>query len=908
MRADNRVRQVLRAMTVVGTAALLAIGVVAARADEAMPADVAAILERMKQGHPPSVEEQKRLQDWYMRKARPQQPDDPQADARGAAAEMPDDVKAIMAKVQRGERPTPAELARLQQYRAQMAGQRGAMAKDADQAHKAMQDHAGPSEPNSKRDGRGVLPGTLIVDHTVHTLSRCGANVTDATTETHLRWDVHYRDLVRPGQAGYSLAFTGDPKGQVTGSVATHGTEKSGDAPSRPLDGKDAVQMAALVAQGDQAAMINGELLVDGKNPRAYLWLQGSASTGSHAVALAGVTPDDLAASAPWQTRPAGDTPQADMARQALPPPLLAGMRAATFDLDGKALRKAIDSAAQGEVKAPGRLKWSAHWQHDDCEERLEHSASITFLLRNTAPAELEIAPQSPDAYHKWLPLPWTDDAKVAAIFGVAPRDPKGELKVTVAFKPQPGGEPRKGIIQLALLDVDENPGICGNYPPMPRTAPEATLRFRPDQPGIEIDDPKGSKAHTRAAVSSVTVTIVARDTAAWGRLQARCDDLGLVARVHEDGDTALGIPLDHDGDHIADAWQKQMGVGSTPNDDSETATKVQTLKGDSLTVWEEYRGLVTTDEGGKKLHFERFDPHKLDRFFFPMPPTSGASDDRADMRLGCRLFAEVTGMEVHWIEDESLVALDTNGVFWRNRVDFQHLAITPRHGANAQVLRMVNSVDDFHEVQLRWKQDGSPDLDANGEQRRYLYYPSARTLSVGEDGKVPEYPQRTGVILVFHQNALTMHHSLASGPDQCKDWNIPAFLQLAGLTCAQYQAAFQRRQAEMDHELLRVAVAHELMHAHGGHHHNEDGKNGGPIAGKIDCLMRYWEYPDPTYMYAWATGAWHPDRAAFVADPDRFTLPAMITSGAKLRLPTGTPAAWTVCPLCQAMMKSRPD
>ncbi|MEI5579316.1 hypothetical protein, partial [Streptomyces brasiliscabiei] len=70
-----------------------------------------------------------------------------------------------------------------------------------------------------------------------------------------------------------------------------------------------------------------------------------------------------------------------------------------------------------------------------------------------------------PEAYDKWLPVPYTTDEKIAKAFKVKPQDSSVLLTLVVRFHTKPGETVRKGRIQLELQDLSHNKGVCINAP-----------------------------------------------------------------------------------------------------------------------------------------------------------------------------------------------------------------------------------------------------------------------------------------------------------------------------------------------------------------------------------------------------------------------------------------------------------
>ena len=101
-------------------------------------------------------------------------------------------------------------------------------------------------------------------------------------------------------------------------------------------------------------------------------------------------------------------------------------------------------------------------------------------------------------------------------------------------------------------------------------------------------------------------------------------------------------IPRDDDGNHVADAWERQMNVQGT-RDADEDRVPGQDRTGDGLTYFDEYRGFVVV-EGGVKV-FRRFDPKRKELL---VVDPDGIFDSA--------LWEQASGIVAHKLDD-SLIA-----------------------------------------------------------------------------------------------------------------------------------------------------------------------------------------------------------------------------------------------------------
>lgn len=129
-------------------------------------------------------------------------------------------------------------------------------------------------------------------------------------------------------------------------------------------------------------------------------------------------------------------------------------------------------------------------------------------------------------------------------------------------------------------------------------------------------------------------------------------------------GGQTANVPPDVDGDHIADAWEKEKGIGATGADaDDDAQPEGDGRSGDGLTVYEEYRGFM---EAGKHI---RTDPMTKDLFFADHTGAGGAGGSLA--KAGALLFESATGLHVH--EDLTAKELSTSRVVNRKHKEGPH-------------------------------------------------------------------------------------------------------------------------------------------------------------------------------------------------------------------------------------------
>lgn len=647
------------------------------------PPEIQAILDRSRQGIPPTPEEQQKLRVWMMSGTRRADPayhpgeDSPNAAATG----IPDDVRDILARVRAGYRPTADEQARLQAWAAALKGKKGQLMGELRQSEQILR-QAIPATPGPRGPRRSPFTeGVVRLDIHQHSHSTGKDSSADLSIDGGITIPVVFnvRELpsLKPGEHALSVAFMSS--GMVGGPAVRHDPPKGGvhtqgheQTPSRTVDSKSDTQIEA----GPHGAVVfRGELFVDPARPRPYLTLtmglsgqlHGESDTTSGgkqhhdawdarsaAATILPVTWDGLAPGIPWSAgvfTADGLPGVAPVTPPATNPALLAGvppelkdvLAGSRFDILGDAVRRGLE---RGEpFEAGGTFSYRMDRKEPGKTTTIESQVRVTFAIQPPE-SELVIRPDDEPAWRRWLPLPWINGEEEARAFGVRPRDPSLAVTLRVAFT-APG---RKCRLDLNLRDVGEMPGLATNYPQ--DDAPKKSLIFLPDQDGLEIDADR-QHARTRDEVNSIAFKIVAQDSGGYGKVAARCEPLGLSAQNRATGEPFVTVPRDSNDNHVADQWEEDRGLGlghpTTWDEDAQPAG--QRRAGDGYTLYEEYRGFVVLeDAGSKKKTFVRTDPNKKDLFIYDR--------DRLIKTYYEPSNAQAAGLELHYI-DPSLMCYD---------------------------------------------------------------------------------------------------------------------------------------------------------------------------------------------------------------------------------------------------------
>lgn len=159
--------------------------------------------------------------------------------------------------------------------------------------------------------------------------------------------------------------------------------------------------------------------------------------------------------------------------------------------------------------------------------------------------------------------------------------------------------------IQFKLGPVSKEPGTCLNSTD---TATGPDVEFAPGQAGLKI---AGITATTTDPVSGVKLLVHDYGTYAEMRAVATFGSATIVATCEETGTDFVTVPYDENNNHIADVWEyRHESVGLPPAWDEDAYPSQPLLKGDGITLYEEYRGFEL--KGGAHT---RLDPRRMELF-----------------------------------------------------------------------------------------------------------------------------------------------------------------------------------------------------------------------------------------------------------------------------------------------------
>ena len=231
---------------------------------------------------------------------------------------------------------------------------------------------------------------------------------------------------------------------------------------------------------------------------------------------------------------------------------------------------------------------------------------------------------------------------------------------------------------RFELVDTSQEFGYCLNAPKRPDADFEPPPPDEPfdleigakDNPDLRISD-KGQRAETKDGLSDARVLINPADWGAYSRLKVTAilkDGTEIVAHLAKDAaKRELRVPIDDNDNHIADGWEKSLGIFSRnlPADWNQANDPSKQLKdGDGISLYEKYRGFEFDGRHESlqpmKKYLFLFDQDGLYKAVFARPETAGLD------------FASLSGLEVRLIADTEWTGIGAASEGHRT-VNFNH-------------------------------------------------------------------------------------------------------------------------------------------------------------------------------------------------------------------------------------------
>ncbi|HRN58458.1 MAG TPA: hypothetical protein PLL71_18485, partial [Agriterribacter sp.] len=229
---------------------------------------------------------------------------------------------------------------------------------------------------------------------------------------------------------------------------------------------------------------------------------------------------------------------------------------------------------------------------NDDSKGYTETSTTTKISITLQAKRSLvEAVMVLPELFDAWLPEAGADE-----------KTPGNGLPVSVRIqkKDKPGEQAAyTATFKFELLDVSKEKGICTNYP-LNGTA-GFDLKINPEMNPLLTVAADGQSAESKEGLEESRVYINAHDWGAYGKLKVTAQlSNGQQVVAYPEGDESMAfltIPIDKNGNRVADAWEKAAGLfdkNLAPLWDEDSQPSHQRRNGDGYTLYEEYRGFST--------------------------------------------------------------------------------------------------------------------------------------------------------------------------------------------------------------------------------------------------------------------------------------------------------------------------
>jgi hypothetical protein len=754
-------------------------------------------------------------------------------------ASMPPDIAAIIAKMKAGGRPTADDLAKLK------AWQRGVV----DRANAPTVPGQGPAQPEgipckvrvsldyTSKQGSGTTTGHID-------------GYTDATLYAKLGGDGdYYQNVLNPDAPASSFRFMPIlPPGATArpaiggGSAHMDATHPGNGSSSRVQGSVSHVAFGALLTTTGKGDMLWGAGSITG-NVDGTRVNRDPSGTRTAAVHDTDFGSANSGLSAPFVEE------ERHPVQSGKPTP------APTMKLSYKALADAVRSGKSATVTG------SESFSFTDNGTTVTGTTSITITLR-PKPFDLVVEPADDKLFQDWLPMPDPDDKSGGAkpeYFGhlkplaihVALHDTsKGPAKSPGPTKPSAdvGGQ-----IAVRLLEVSTYPGMAMDYPARSAANTKPDLYFPNHQPDgiVWVDE---SHVHTAGSNAvEATVWVAARDTGAYGKVEASIESLGAISYDPRSKSTTMTIPLDENNNHIADGWERSNDIyelNRKEDWDDEDKPDHMAGKGDSLALIDEYRGFVLGEEG-KQPTFQRLSPKTKKLFVIPRGP------DLAVFRDGAVRFGAVTGITMLF-----------------TRTDF---AEPWQHGLS--MIRWINFNETpwTHPATAVRIEDKGERADLTGGGPGLTHFIDETKANHGE----PMTPQDTEWVNVSRKMSDKFVGDILYAMTDPTRGNVIDAAARAGIDLAKMAANAKASRPLLVREVIVFTTMHELGHATGGVHHavkaflatpNGTKEDSYYSSGDKSCPMRYWpEDADPTGKLLFLNGQWFPSTNAPGGAPWRF-------------------------------------
>ncbi len=564
------------------------------------PPEIQAIIDKFGRHEPLSGAEQRALAEWTLRKSNGTATRPEDAPTRDQNPGLPKNVQEILARMQAGQTPSAAELARVKAWTTVVAGKRDALARDKEATRRML-------EEALARGGRGHASGRDTLSQGTVTLEITqvqGGGKSASETHATITYPVRY--LIDEDNSGADRAlhirFFGDTKRTyaIRSQGRLEGTD-NGNAPHCSGEHQDVMTWRVM----DSGKTTNGKLVLLGevvvpRGRRGYIDAQlGVRATGPQQISCAcgdreGVGPpllypitlDALRGDVPFN-KGAGNAPIADPGARLMDK---AGdfaqvIEAATFAFDADAFRAGMTTGKPFRISGTYAYRSPATGL----------AATVAFDFDFGAGCDPELVVHSA-GYTAWIP-----EGNL-----VSPGDKGNTLALLIAVQCKDGRdlppELQATHMDLELVETSHLPGVAMNWPLEARDDGTFDLRLAKSDrdPRLRVTDPKGQRAEIDGPLAQVVVDVEAYDYGAYGQVKGRADlpdGRHLESRPEDAGVGPMRLPKRDATSKIADAWKKAYAAGQADDADVDDKPEGNGFQGDGLSTFEEYRGFAVGAE-----------------------------------------------------------------------------------------------------------------------------------------------------------------------------------------------------------------------------------------------------------------------------------------------------------------------
>ncbi len=376
---------------------------------DAPPAQIQAILDKIKNHQTLTPEELRQYQDWSVRKANQTDTNPANAPSAYQAQTMPADVQAIIAKAQQGQKPSDDELARLRAWATQTKSRQGAIRGDLKNAGDLMR-AAGAAGGYSGPPARSPAPKPIRGTVTANINQVFGNSKSTLQTQGTVTFPVIYKITDDPSQPNFHLRFDRDPMGTYTVHFSVTG--RSHHDKSGKCDAHDDSVSGTIDDQGLSNSPMNGLTgeIVTPPGFRAYtdaqvmLTAKGELTAtcpcgGGHGQSMPPLSPltlDRMRGDVPFNEG-MGDMPIVGAGRlmDKYPAEMQSTLNNVVFDFSTAAFQKARTQG--GNYTARGTY----HYKMQKDDGTIESTTLFVYKIQFPPSGKIVVTPDSPQRAQK---------------------------------------------------------------------------------------------------------------------------------------------------------------------------------------------------------------------------------------------------------------------------------------------------------------------------------------------------------------------------------------------------------------------------------------------------------------------------------------------------------------------------